>query len=267
VSVRESVSGLTKKATWYVYRRLQDNIRRNRPFDVLWAKAAAQSATFIEDNFDDAVVFEHRMDFWRHVMSKLPAEGEVIEVGVFEGVSVNFIADTLLAKGDTREVHGFDSFEGLEEDWSGEALGSGFFQRGGRLPKVRRNVKLHKGWVQDTLGPFYAERGKPKIALVHIDTDTYTPARHILEISEPLLTEGSVVVFDELIGYPNWRAHEFKALQETLDRSRYRFIGFTSRQAAIRIVKGPEDPPRVAAAAPAVVAAAPVKEALRPVLT
>lgn len=250
MSVREVVSNLTKKVTWYIYRRLQDNIRRNRPFDVLWAKAAAQSASFIEENFDDAVVFEHRMDFWRHVMSKLPAEGEVIEVGVFEGVSVNFIADTLLAKGDPREVHGFDSFEGLEEDWSGEALGSGFFQRGGRLPKVRRNVKLHKGWVQDTLAPFYAERGAPKIALVHIDTDTYTPARHILEISAPLLAEGSVIVFDELIGYPNWRAHEFKALQETLDRSRYRFIGFTSRQAAIRILKGAETPLESVAEAP-----------------
>ncbi|MGZ6040160.1 MAG: hypothetical protein ACXWKR_15935, partial [Phenylobacterium sp.] len=57
----------------------------------------------------------------------------------------------------------------------------------------------------------------------------------ILEISKPLLTEGTIIVFDELVGYPNWRSHEFKALQETLDRKSYRFIGFTSRQAALRI--------------------------------
>jgi hypothetical protein len=235
VGFKDSFSKFTTKATWYVYRRLQDNIRRNRPFDVLWANAAAQSAEFIEENFDDAVVFEHRMDFWRHIMTKIPAEGELIEVGVFQGVSVNFIGDTLLKKGDTRLVHGFDSFEGLEEDWSGEALGKDFFNQKGRLPPVRSNVRLHKGWVQDTLGPFYAEHSQPKIALIHIDTDTYTPARHILEISAPLLTPGTIIVFDELIGYPNWRAHEYKALQETLARKRYRFIAFTSRQAAIRI--------------------------------
>lgn len=234
---RSFASKLTTKTTWYIYRRLAENIRRNRPFDVLWARAADTSAEFIEQNFDDAVVFEHRMDFWRHVMTKIPAEGELIEVGVFEGVSVNFIADTLAKRGDKRLVHGFDSFEGLEEDWSGEALGKDFFNQKGRLPPVRPSVRLHKGWVQDTLGPFYAEQGgKPPLALIHIDTDTYTPARHILEISSPLLTSGTVIVFDELIGYPNWQNHEFKALQETLDRSRYRFIAFTSRQAAIRIV-------------------------------
>lgn len=237
MGLRSFASNLTTKASWYVYRRLEENIRRNRPFDVLWARSAEASAQFIEDNFDDAVVFQHRMDFWRHVMTKIPAEGELIEVGVFEGVSVNFIADTLTKRGDKRLVHGFDSFQGLEEDWAGEALGSAFFDLKGRLPAVRPNVRLHKGWVQDTLGPFYAERGgKPKVALIHIDTDTYTPARHILAISKPLLTPGTVIVFDELIGYPNWRNHEFKALQETLPRDRYRFIGYTSRQAAIQIV-------------------------------
>jgi len=250
VRIRQVVSTLTTKASWYVYRRLQENIRRNRPFDVLWAKAADESADFIAANFDDAVVFEHRMDFWRHVLTKIPAEGELIEVGVFQGVSVNFIADTLAKRGDKRLVHGFDSFEGLEEDWAGEALGKNFFNLKGRLPTVRPSVLLHKGWVQDTLGPFYAERGgRPPIALIHIDTDTYTPARHILEISGPLLTPGAVIVFDELIGYPNWQNHEFKALQEVLPRERYRFIGFTSRQAAIVIV----DPVRSAktAAGPA----------------
>jgi predicted O-methyltransferase YrrM len=236
VDLRQGFSSFTTKASWYIYRRLEGNIRRHRPLEVLWTNAAQDSAAYIQENFDDAVIFHDRMDFWRHVMGRVPAEGELVEVGVYRGASVNFIADCLTARGDRREVHGFDSFEGLEEDWSGESLASGFFNQGGALPSVRPNVKLHKGWVQDTLGPFYAERGAPKLALIHIDTDTYTPARQILEVSKPLLTEGTIIVFDELIGYPNWRAHEYKALTETLDRDRYRFIAFTSRQAAIRIV-------------------------------
>lgn len=236
MDLRQGFSSFTTKASWYIYRRLEGNIRRHRPFEILWTNAAQDSAAYIQDNFDDAVIFHDRMDFWRHVLTKVPAEGELIECGVFEGVSINFIADTLAKRGDKRLIHGFDSFEGLEEDWAGEALGKDFFNLKGRLPAVRPAVRLYKGWVRDTLGPFYAERTNPKIALIHIDTDTYTPARQILEVSKPLLTEGTIIVFDELIGYPNWRAHEYKALTETLDRSRYRFIAFTSRQAAIRIV-------------------------------
>ncbi|MGL4540977.1 MAG: hypothetical protein ACRCUI_00530, partial [Polymorphobacter sp.] len=75
-----------------------------------------------------------------------------------------------------------------------------------------------------------------QIGLLHIDTDTYPPARHILEIAAPHLVAGSIIVFDELIGYPNWRAHEYKALEEILPRERYEFIAFTSRQAALRIL-------------------------------
>ena len=200
-------------------------------------RTAPVAIWIIEQNFDDAVVFQHRDDYWRHILTKIPAEGEIIEVGVFQGKSVNLIADVLTRRGDNRLVHGFDSFEGLEEDWSGEALGKEFFDLKGRLPAVRPNVRIHKGWIQDTLGPFYAERGgKPPIALIHIDTDTYTPARFILEHSKALLTPGTVIAFDELIGYPNWQEHEFKALNEILPRSSYRFIGFTPRQAAIQIV-------------------------------
>ncbi|MDB5423131.1 MAG: hypothetical protein JWQ29_547 [Phenylobacterium sp.] len=236
---REFVSDLTKKSTWFVYSRLQENLRRNLTYEKLWENAATDSAAFIEQNFDEAVVYRNRMDFWAYVLGKIPAAGEIVEVGVFEGVSVNYIADHLAKVGDGRLVHGFDSFEGLEEDWSGEGLPAGYFQQGGKLPPVRAKVRLHKGWVQDTLAPFYAENSNPPLALVHIDTDTYTPAKVILEVSKPLMTAGTVIVFDELIGYPNWRNHEFKALQEVLKREDYCFIGFTSRQAAIRILRKP----------------------------
>jgi predicted O-methyltransferase YrrM len=91
--------------------------------------------------------------------------------------------------------------------------------------------------VKDTLVPFIAAEGRPPIGLVHIDTDTYTPAAHVLEIVAPLLVPGSIIVFDELIGYPNWREHEYKALNEWLPRDRYELIGFTSRQAALRIIR------------------------------
>lgn len=159
-------------------------------------RAAEGSANFIEANIDDSILFDHRSDYCAWLVTRLPNTGLLLEAGVFEGQSINFIADWLKAAGDARLVQDFDSFEGLEEDWTGEALPAGFFDQGGRLPHVRDNVHLHKGWVQDTVQPF----------------------------------------LDELIGYPNWQAHEAKALDEILPRERCRFIAYTSRQAAIRIL-------------------------------
>jgi len=227
------------RGTWYLYNRLMGNVRRNMPYELVWREAAETSARFIKDNLADAVLYQNRMDFWRFILTRILADGALFEVGVFQGVSINFIADTLAKRGDSRLVHGFDSFEGLEEDWTGEGLKEGYFDQGGKLPDVRPNVRLHKGWVQETMGPYLEVEGHPKIALLHIDTDTYTPARYTLETARPALTEGSIIVFDELIGYPNWQAHEMKALTECLKREDYSYIGFTSRQAAIRMLRAP----------------------------
>jgi predicted O-methyltransferase YrrM len=236
MSLADRIAAATSRAHLYLYRRYATEARRNRPFELVWERAARDSADFIYENMADAVIFRDRVEFWRHVLRQLPPEGQLLEVGVFQGLSINMIADDRLARGDSRLVHGFDSFEGLEEDWSGEALPAGFFNQGGRLPGVRSNVRLHKGWVQDTLAPFMASADDKRIALLHIDTDTYTPARYTLDAAAPFLGPGSIIVFDELIGYPNWQQHEYKALGECLSPDRYRFIGFTSRQAAIRLV-------------------------------
>lgn len=231
-TVGESIS----RMHLYLYRRYAIEARRNRTFELVWEMAARDSADFIYSHMEQAVIFRDRNEFWRHILDLLPNEGHLLEVGVFRGLSINMIAADRERRGDRRTIHGFDSFEGLQEDWSGEALPSGFFNQAGTLPTVRANVRLHKGWVQDTLTPFMAGTDDKRVALLHIDTDTYTPARFTLDAAMPFLKPGSIIVFDELIGYPNWQNHEYKALNECLDRSRYEFIAFTSRQAALRLI-------------------------------
>lgn len=227
---------LTTKVLRYGHRRFHIDHRRHRPLEIVYERASQQSADFILANMDKAVLFDSREGYWTHVVKALPATGLVMECGVFEGVSINFIADRMKARQDGRKIYGFDSFEGLEEDWAGENLPAGFFDRGGKLPEVRPQVELRKGWVQDTVQPFLDERPDDKLALLHIDTDTYTPARYLLDALKPRLTSGSIIAFDELIGYPNWQAHEYRALLEALPDVEYEFIAFTSRQAAIRVI-------------------------------
>lgn len=236
MTAKNRLSNFVTRLGWHLYSRLAENIRRNRTHELVWQFAAEDSARFITENLSRAVLYQHRVDFWRYILRNLPATGLMIEVGVFQGQSINLIADDRTRRGDQRLIHGFDSFEGLEEDWSGEGLAEGFFNQGGKLPAVRANVRLYKGWVKDTLGPFLAAETTPTMGLVHIDTDTYTPAQHVLELVRPHLVPGSIIVFDELIGYPNWREHEFKALNELIPRESYEFIAFTSRQAALRML-------------------------------
>lgn len=70
-----------------------------------------------------------------------------MEFGVVTGMSINIIAEAA----QEREVHGFDSFEGLPENWSGHVETQGSFSSKGQLPKVRPSVRLYKGWCGETL--------------------------------------------------------------------------------------------------------------------
>ena len=234
-SFKSRVDRWTTRATNYAYRRFRIDHRRHRPLEIVYEKAAEQSAEFILANLDQAVLFDDREAYWRFVVKRLPPKGLLMECGVFEGLSINFIADQLARRRDARRIYGFDSFEGLEEDWTGENLPAGYFDMGGKLPSVRPSVELRKGWVQDTVAPFLAEQPGEPIALLHIDTDSYTPARYLLDTVKPRLAPGSIIAFDELVGYPNWQQHEYRALCEALEPGSYEFIAFTSRQAAIRI--------------------------------
>ena len=92
------------------------------------------------------------------------------------------------------------------------------FDQKGCLPKVEDNTSLVDGFIEDTL-PKYIQKNSIRdgIAFIHIDTDTYSPAKVVLEELKPYFKSGTIILFDELLGYPNWRNHEFKALNEVLN--------------------------------------------------
>ena len=201
------------------------------PIEHLHHRAAARSAEFIEANGEKALIFPRKPKLWGWLASQIPAEGLMIECGVFRGRSINAMARQF----PKRTLYGFDSFEGLSEDWAGVDLGAGAFDLGGQLPEVEKNVTLTKGWVDDTLPPFLAEH-TGEIGYLHIDTDTYSPAKTILHLTKGRFVSGTVVLFDELIGYPFWKTGEYRALTEELDRDSYEYIGFSQMQAVIRIL-------------------------------
>ena len=167
-------------------------------------------------------------------------EGFFIELGVCTGKTINFIA----ALNPHKKIYGFDSFEGLPEDWiKGDKTiraGTFGFKNPSKLPPVLHNVRLIKGWFTDTLPTFIknCDSNKP-IAFIHIDSDIYSSAATALELLSNRIRAGTILVFDELYNYPGYANHEFKALQEFLSKhnfkARYLAYNINHEQVTIQI--------------------------------
>jgi hypothetical protein len=188
-------------------------------------RATESSCLFIESNSNHLT--NYFSDHWKmraDVAKKIPQSGLLLEFGVNRGRSANFFCNILDENKDQRPYYGFDTFTGLTEDWGGVAP-AGTFNRDGSPPNLNKRVELVIGDILDTLGPFLEKNTDP-IAFIHIDTDTYTPCAQILLLAKPHLKNGSIILFDELIGYPNYQSHELKALLECLPRESYRYISF-----------------------------------------
>ena len=139
--------------------------------------------------------------------------GWVAEFGVNTGKSLREIAKSIAPK----IVHGFDSFEGLQEKWTGHHdVGSMRISSPGKLV-FPSNSKIHRGLVQDTVPPFVAEQRTPA-RFLHIDTDTYMPAASILKSCNSQIVKGTVILFDEYWSYDGWEEHEARAFCEWLMR-------------------------------------------------
>jgi hypothetical protein len=197
--------------------------------------ALADSAEFAATNMSDATPCDDKRDVRERGLALMPDHGLVLEFGVWSGKSINMIADHV---GRTRHVHGFDSFEGLPEDWFGQYT-KGRFHTNGKLPEVLPNVQLHVGWFDKTLPAFVAEH-RESIAFLHVDCDLYSSTKTIFDLLGDRLVPGSVILFDEYFNYPGWREHEHRAFQELVqERSlKYRWIAYNTVElnAALQVI-------------------------------
>jgi len=152
--------------------------------------------------------------------SRLPKLGRqdsdelLLDLGVWIGWSTRLISD---ASG--RTVYGFDTFEGLVEDWQiddqilvkrgtfslSEPLAQRFIRdtgvslHDGVPAALGRKVQFIRGSTYETLAPFLADRPSVPIRLFHMDLDTYESCLHALETCKDRFVEGSILVFDEYL--------------------------------------------------------------------
>lgn len=203
-------------------------------FDIVARRAAESSADYIEAHLDHAQLFPTREQVWDYALSEVTLDGLHAEFGVFQGHSINHIATEI---GD-KTIHGFDSFEGLKEDWSGTWYRAGHFTLGGTPPSVRPNVRLIKGWFDATVPAFLAEQAGTPFAFVHMDADTYESTSLVLALLGDRIVSGTVLVFDDYLGFPNWQHGEYMAWQQFVTNRglTYRYLAFGSTPAAVLVL-------------------------------
>ena len=192
----------------------------------------------------ESEIIRNRLDYHKsyhdRCLTHVKIKGLWLEFGVYRGRTIcNFAEKT------DGTIYGFDSFEGLPEHWDHENP-MGVYSLGGLVPEGAiegsnddnpgmyssdptrttqpwpKNVQLVKGLFQDTLEDFLKSHIEP-VAFLHIDSDLYSSAAYVLEKLESQIISGTVIAFDEICDYPDYREHEIKAFAEFLLRTEHNY--------------------------------------------
>lgn len=171
-----------------------------------------------EDIRNCEIVFDSSESLLIDCVRHRPFVGTIVEAGVYRGRSLRLISATA---GEDDPVVGFDSFEGLPTSWrlsDSESFNTGHFKVR-EVPVFPGNVKIVKGLFSHTVAA-WASSQDSFISLAHIDCDLYLSTLEFLNGISDRIADGTIIVFDELCDlsgsgrYPNWRSHEWKALNE-----------------------------------------------------
>lgn len=104
---------------------------------------------------------------------------------------------------------GFDTFEGLPEDWGGYKKGD----MAHNIPNIADDrANFIRGIFQDTLPGFLENEGssiKTRQKLIHLDADLFSSTIFVLSQLYPYLNKGDLIIFDEF----NVGNHEFFAFK------------------------------------------------------
>jgi predicted O-methyltransferase YrrM len=183
--------------------------------------ATSESAAWIQQNMPASRQLPSPRQTLEHGLSLAPHGGMALEFGVYTGSTLEVIAQVR----DHGSVYGFDSFEGLPEEWR-PGFPAGTFAVDDR-PDVP-GAELVVGRFDDTLPGFLAGHPGP-VDFLHVDCDLYSSTKTVLDHVGPRLHPGSVVVFDEYLNYPGWPEHEHKAWLEYVEQTglKFTYAGYT----------------------------------------
>lgn len=155
----------------------------------------------------DVPHYGSRFDLFGRAVAEITGAAPLyLEFGVYRGETLAWWSQHLTQPG--ARLVGFDSFQGLPEDWKHSHTAGHF---AADVPQIHDpRVSFEVGWFQETV-PNYELPDHDQL-VVNVDSDLYSSAVLVLDRLSPWLVPGSLIYFDEL----NDRDHELKAFREFL---------------------------------------------------
>jgi O-methyltransferase len=187
-----------------------------------------------------ANVFDSREHMYEFLNSTILAGEPVdyLEFGVYQGYTINYWSR--INPDPNSRFFGFDSFEGLPEDWSGAfvRVPKGTFTTDGVAPEIDDpRISFHKGWFQKCLPIFLRTFNPLNRLLIHCDADLYASTLYVLCTLHPVLRPGSLIAFDEFSGATD----EFRAFVDYTSAFLQNFrvvaqVGVQCDQVAVEVI-------------------------------
>jgi hypothetical protein len=205
---------LIRKTKWFFYRFKLHRIVE--PFSGVLLNLAYMSkvSKWISKNRDIAFNdfyspkwdYNKRYKLYEHILGTKNLDQPInyLEFGVSGGHSFNWWVKA--NSNPSSSFSGFDTFEGLPEDWGG-------FKQGAMTADVPqtddRRVNFYKGLFQDTLPDFVKGMDLTRKKVILMDADLFSSTLYVLTMLAPYLKKGDIILFDQF----NVPMHEFLAFQ------------------------------------------------------
>ena len=175
-------------------------------------------------------LFFHRWALFDSMINKSKKDRPFYEFGVWRGVSFKYLINAF------KKGYGFDTFEGIPEDWHNEKEGT--YSAEGIIPKIDGGTFL-KGKFEDTLPSFFKE-SRPIASIINFDADLYSSTLCALNYSKPVIDKNTILIFDEFIINKNWEQDEYKALNEFCSNNNLTYevlaISYCTKQVAVKLI-------------------------------
>ena len=187
--------------------------------------------------------FVSRQQLFKAVIPFAQLPGDFAEFGTHKGVTAREILEDIP---ENKLLWLFDSWLGLPTAWD---LGDhvepkGKFSSNGMRPNLEHPaIRFIDGWFEDTVDVWARMLIETKdhrgpLAFIHMDADLYASTKTVFDAltKHKLIVPGTVIQFDELIGYPTYQLGEYRALREA--DFKWQWLGRSSTYHVAIVVTG-----------------------------
>ncbi len=205
-----------------LFEQLTNSIDKNHPLlsSIEWVSTLAKIPK----------IFFNRAEFFNNAINESKPNRPFYEFGVWRATSFKYLLDTF------KKGFGFDTFEGLPDDWHDEKEGS--YSAEGVIPEIEGGTFI-KGKFEDTLPIFFAKT-RPMASIINFDADLYSSTICALNNARSVIDGETILIFDEFITNKNWKEDEYKALNEFCSNNNLSYeviaLSYMTKQVSVKLL-------------------------------